>query len=101
MAASPNALALSAKYGIPAAIPINDHKRYSYCDAHEATLEDVSPDGQFATYRGVCSCRHVYMERFEVEELKRKTRVVIAGSDYKYEYDDGKVNSSDSQLEEY
>lgn len=45
-----SAIGLSARWGIPAVIPINNHKRYSWCDAMEATLEDVTPDGKFATY---------------------------------------------------
>lgn len=94
------AQSLSAQYGIPAAIPINDHKRYSYCSAHEALLEDVSDNGRIAVYKGVCSCRHVYMERLEVAELKRKTKVVIKGDSFVYEYDD-KKQSDDNILEEY
>lgn len=96
-----NPQSLSAKFGIPAVIPINDHKRYSYCSAYEATLEDVTPDGKIATYRGVCNCKHVYMERLNVEELRRKTKVSIKGESYVYEYDDKKVPDGSNGLEEY
>lgn len=92
---------LSAQFGIPAAIPINNHKRYSFCDANEALLEDVTPDGRIATYRGVCSCRHTYMEKFQVEELRRKTKVVIESGEYVNKFSEAKVNSDSAGLEEY
>lgn len=81
-------MALSARYGLPPVIPITDHKRYSYCDAREAILVDVSPDGKYATYQGTCTCGHLYREKREVEELRQKTKVVLnADGSMAYQYD--------------
>lgn len=90
---------LSAKYGIPETIIINDEKRFPGCDAHEAILQDVSPDGRTATYAGVCAVRHSYQEQFEVEELKRRTKVKIANGEAVYVLEDKQVNSG--ELEEF
>lgn len=93
------AKSLSAKYGIPAAM-ILGHKRYSYCSASEAILSSVSRDGRTAIYQGVCSCRHIYKEQFQkeqfqVEELKRRTRVKIVNGENVLSADDNKVNSAE------
>lgn len=93
------AKSLSAQWGIPQALVVNDAKRYPNCDAHEAILQDISPDGRTATYKGVCAQGHIYREEMEVEELRRKTKIKILNGKQVYTLEDDKVNSG--ELEEF
>lgn len=92
---------LSTKYGIPRAVIINDQNRHPACDAHEATLIDVSPDGKTATYKGACNVGHHYSRTLDVQELKSKTRAVIVNGELVYEHEDKVKNTGENELEEY
>ena len=57
------------KYGLAAAIPIDDNTRHADCNAEEATLDEI--DGNVAIYRGTCACRHVYEFRVQFKEANQ------------------------------
>lgn len=69
----PSLEAKANKLGIPMQIPIDNHLRYSYCDAHAATLQSI--EGTYAVYSGQCACGHEYRMRYEIEELKKMSRI--------------------------
>lgn len=83
---------LAARFGIPAAIPIPDHRRYTYCNAVEAVLVDVSPDGQLATYSGTCACGHLYTDKIATEELRRRSSISLVNGEPELVYNAVKVN---------
>lgn len=56
--------------GIPMKIKVDNQLRYSYCDAHMATL--VSIEGKHALYKGQCINRHTYEVRRLVSELQQE-----------------------------
>lgn len=65
--------AQAAKLGIPMKVKVDDGLRYSYCDAHMATL--ISIEGTHAVYKGVCANRHKYSLRMKIEELQNMARI--------------------------
>lgn len=65
--------AQARELGIPMRLDVNDELRYSYCDAHMATL--VSIEGKHAIYKGQCTLQHEYEQRFEITELQAMARI--------------------------
>lgn len=72
--------AQAAELGIPMQIQIDDETRYSYCDAHMATL--ASLEGKHAIYKGECANGHTYEVKRLVAELQaevKRTMQIING----------------------
>lgn len=70
--------------GLPQQIPIDNHKRYSYCNARYAHFTGIE-DGK-ALYQGECSCGHIYIEEIELteEQIKLLKQVAIVNGTIQY-----------------
>lgn len=66
--------AQAAALGIPMKMIVDDGLRYSYCDAHEATL--MSIEGDKALYQGTCNAGHHYEMAYEITELQKGVSIV-------------------------
>lgn len=64
----------ASKLGIPMKMVVDDGLRYSYCDAHEATL--VSIEGKHAVYKGQCANQHKYEQRFLISEIQQGLHIL-------------------------
>lgn len=73
-----------ASIGLPLVIPIDNHKRYSYCNAFSAHFTGI--EGNKAIYEGECKCGHIYEEQIELNEsqLEMLKSVTIVNGQIQY-----------------
>jgi hypothetical protein len=78
-----------ANLGLPLTIPIDNHKRYSYCSAYTAFFTGI--EGDKAIYQGECNCGHIYREEVQLNEaqLKKLQSVAIVNGTIQYGEDIG------------
>jgi hypothetical protein len=61
--------------GIPMQIVIDNDTRYYNCDAHAASLAEITDNGKFAVYQGQCSNGHHYEVRRSIKELQSEMHI--------------------------
>lgn len=83
--------------GLPLTIPIDNHKRYSYCDARTADFTGI--EGGKAMYKGECHCGHLYQESIQLntEQLKKLQSVAIVSGEIQYGVDIGSYDAEPLQ----